>query len=99
MNRIRTGKVTNFNRIMVFLVAMTIGFPFLPGFKTEARASDGAAFLGGMVAGHVIGRAIRRDRIRTAAAVETANQQRKVQQPLARVIDNIQVNLAWPLQP
>jgi|GEM_PF-582923 hypothetical protein len=56
-----------------------------PGFKTEARAGSGAAFLGGMVAGHVVGGFVRRSRIRTAAAVQTANNSRTetvyVQQP------------------
>lgn len=55
------------------------------GLPTEARAGDGAAFLGGMVAGHVVGGAVRRSRIRTAAAVQTANQSKTqtvyVQQP------------------
>jgi hypothetical protein len=57
----------------------------MPGFRTEARAGSGAAFLGGMVAGHVVGGFVRRSRIRTAAAVQTANQPRTetvyVQQP------------------
>jgi hypothetical protein len=48
----------------------------MPGFRTEARAGSGAAFLGGMVAGHVVGGFVRRSRIRTAAAVQTANQPR-----------------------
>ena len=46
----------------------------MPGLPTEARAGEGAAFLGGMVAGHVVGGAVRRSRIRTAAAVQAANQ-------------------------
>ena len=45
-----------------------------PGLPTEARASEGAAFVGGMVAGHIVGGAVRRSKIRTAAAVQTANQ-------------------------
>ncbi len=57
----------------------------MPGLPTEARAGDGAAFLGGMVAGHVVGGAVRRSRIRTPAAVQTANQSKTqtvyVQQP------------------
>ena len=57
----------------------------MPGLATEARASEGAAFLGGMVAGHVVGGAVRRSKIRTAAAVQTANQSKTqtvyVQQP------------------
>ena len=77
MNRIRNGSVVKYNKIAVILIAIMIGFPIVPGFKTEAQASSGAAFLGGMVAAHVVGGAIRRDRIRTAAAVETANQPRQ----------------------
>ena len=57
----------------------------MPGLPTVARAGEGAAFLGGMVAGHVVGGAVRRSRIRTAAAVQAANQPRTqtvyVQQP------------------
>ncbi|MBW1786669.1 MAG: hypothetical protein JRK53_08660 [Deltaproteobacteria bacterium] len=45
-----------------------------PGLRTEARAGGGAAFLGGMVAGHIVGGFVRRDRVKTAAAVETASQ-------------------------
>ena len=46
----------------------------LPGLPTEARAKEGAAFLGGMMAGHIVGGAVRRSKIRTAAAVQAANQ-------------------------
>ena len=57
----------------------------LPGLPTEARAKEGAAFLGGMVAGHIVGGAVRRSKIRTAAAVQAANQPKTqtvyVQQP------------------
>ena len=57
----------------------------MPGLPTEARAGKGAAFLGGMVAGHIVGGAVRRSKIRTAAAVQTANQPKTqtvyVQQP------------------
>jgi hypothetical protein len=74
------NKVVNLNRIVAVIIAITICFPIVPGFKTEARADKGAAFLGGMVAGHIIGGAVRRSRIRTAAAVEMANQPRTVQQ-------------------
>jgi hypothetical protein len=56
-----------------------------PGWVPEARADKGAAFLGGMVAGHIVGGAVRRSRIRTAAAVKSANQPKTqtvyVQQP------------------
>jgi len=81
MNKIRARKAVDFNKAMLVLVAITICCAMVHGFKTEARAKNsGAAFLGGMVAAHVVGGAIRRDRIRTAAAVETANQSRTAQQ-------------------
>ena len=84
MNKIRTYKAVNFNRVVVVLVAITICFTIVPGFKTEARA-NGGAFVGGMIAGHIIGGAVRRSRIRTAAAVEAASKPRSqtvyVQQP------------------
>jgi hypothetical protein len=60
--------------LMAFIITTIV-----PGFKTEARAGSGAAFLGGMVAGHVIGGAVRRSRIRTAAAVHTAYDQPRTQ--------------------
>lgn len=80
MNTINKKLSINVNKIMVFTVAITICFTMVPGFKIEARADKGAAFLGGMVAGHVVGGMVRRSRIRTAAAVEMANQPRTVQQ-------------------
>ena len=80
MNTISKKLSINVNKIMVFTVAITICFTMVPGFRIEARADKGAAFLGGMVAGHVVGGAVRRSRIRTAAAVEMANQPRTVQQ-------------------
>ena len=48
----------------------------IPGLPNVARASEGVAFLGGMVTGHIIGGAVRRSRIRTAAAVKSANEPR-----------------------
>ena len=66
--------------LMAFIITI-----IMPGLPTEARADKGAAFLGGMVAGHVVGGAVRRSRIRTAAAVQAANQPKTqtvyVQQP------------------
>jgi hypothetical protein len=79
MNKIIKSRAGNMTRIMIVLVAVSICLSMAPGFKTEARA-NGGAFVGGMIAGHVVGGAIRRDRVRTAAAVETANQSRTVQQ-------------------
>ena len=60
---------------IAILIAVTMTVT-VPSFRTEARASGGAAFLGGMVAGHIVGGAIRRDKVRTAAAVESASQPR-----------------------
>ena len=66
--------------LSAFIIAI-----IMPGLQTEARAGEGAAFLGGMVAGHVVGGAVRRSKIRTAAAVQAANQPKTqtvyVQQP------------------
>ena len=67
-----TGK--NFKSVLVLILAAFIIIPVIPGFKTEARAGGGAAFLGGMVAGHIVGGFVRRDRIKTAAAVESVSQ-------------------------
>ena len=58
--------------LVIILVAF-IMMVLVPGFKTEARAGAGA-FLGGMVAGHLISGAVQRDKVRTAAAVESASQ-------------------------
>jgi hypothetical protein len=81
MNTINKKLTVNVNKVVVVMVAITICFTIVPGFKTEARASKGAAFLGGMVAGHVVGGMVRRSRIRTAAAVHEAyDQPRTVQQ-------------------
>ena len=85
MNRISKNRVVNLNRIVAVMIAITIGFTVMPGFVPRVHSHDGAAFLGGMVAGHIIGGAVRRSRIRTAAAVKEANQPRTqtvhVQQP------------------
>jgi hypothetical protein len=66
--------------LMAFIITT-----IMPGLPTEARAGSGAAFLGGMVAGHIVGGAVRRSQIRTAAAVKEANEPKTktvyVQQP------------------
>lgn len=77
MNRIRNDKAVNVNKMVLILIAMLIGLPIGPGLMTEARAGNAGAFVGGMVAAHVIGGAVRRDQVRTAAAVETANNSRQ----------------------
>jgi hypothetical protein len=81
MNTINKKLTVNVNKVVVVMVTITICFTIVPGFKTEARADKGAAFLGGMVAGHVVGGMVRRSRIRTAAEVHQAyGQPRTVQQ-------------------
>ena len=85
MNRISKNRVVNLNRIVAVMIAITIGFTVMPGFVPKVYSHDGAAFLGGMVAGHIVGGAVRRSKIRTAAAVQAANQPKTqtvyVQQP------------------
>jgi len=85
MNTKSKNKVVNLNKIVAVMIAITIGFTVMPGFVPKVHSHDGAAFLGGMLAGHIIGGAVRRSRIRTAAAVKEANQPRTqtvhVQQP------------------
>jgi hypothetical protein len=81
MKTINKKLTVNVNKVVVVVVAITICFTIVPGFKTEARAGKGAAFLGGMVAGHVVGGAVRRSERRTEAAEYQAySQPRTVQQ-------------------
>jgi pimeloyl-CoA synthetase len=54
-NTMSKNKVFHLNRIVALMVAITIGFTVMPGFVPRVYSSDGAAFLGGMVAGHVFG--------------------------------------------
>ena len=78
MNKILT---INVNKVVVFTVAITLCFTIVPGFKTEARAGKGGAFLGGMVAGHIITGAVNRSERRTEAEEYQAySQPRTVQQ-------------------
>jgi len=55
-------------RTVVVLVVTALCLTIVPGFTTEARANKGAAFLGGMLAGHVVTGAVSRDKQRTQAA-------------------------------
>jgi hypothetical protein len=81
MNTISKKLTVNLNKVVVVMVIFTFFFTMMPGFKTEAWADKGAAFIGGMLAGHIIGGAVRRSRIRTAAEVHQAyGQPRSVQQ-------------------
>jgi hypothetical protein len=81
MKKIRKSFRLGFLPVLsAFIIAI-----IMPGLPTQARAGEGAAFLGGMVAGHIVGGAVRRSKIRTAAAVQAANQPKTqtvyVQQP------------------
>ena len=81
-----TGK--NLKSVLVLLLAVFIIIPVIPGFQARVQAGGGAAFLGGMVAGHVLGGMVRRSRIRTAAEVHQAYGQPRsqtvyVQQPVS----------------
>ncbi len=72
MKSISKNRVLSLNRFVAVLIAITIGFTVMPGFVFKVHSKDGAAFVGGMVAGHVVGGMVRRSRIRTAAAVHEA---------------------------
>jgi len=72
MNTMSKNKVANLNKTVAVLVVITIGFTMMPGFVPKVYSHDGAAFLGGMLAGHVVGGMVRRSRIRTAAEVHQA---------------------------
>jgi hypothetical protein len=82
VNTISKNLNESFKPLLVIWVAITIGFTVLPGFVAKARGGDGAAFVGGMIAGSVVKGMVQRDQIRTAAAVEQANNQpRQAAQP------------------
>jgi hypothetical protein len=79
------------NHIKLGLVPLCMAFiitTMAPGFQTEARAFSGASFVGGMMAGHIVGGAVRRSRMRTVAMMDMAYKQPRsqsvyVQQPAA----------------
>lgn len=61
-----------------FLLALAIVPLALTGtthYGGMARAGSGGAFIGGLIAGHVVGGFVRRDRARTAAAVNQSYSQ------------------------
>jgi len=72
-----TGK--NFKSVLVIILAAFVLIPVIPGFQSQVQAGGGAAFLGGLVAGHLITGAVQRDKMQTAAAVETAYGQPRTQ--------------------
>lgn len=63
------NRTVNLNRVLLVMVAfvIVISLTIMPGFVPKAHSNKGAAFLGGMVAGHIIGGAVRRDKARTQA--------------------------------
>ena len=72
MKKMRKHLPVSLKIILVFLTAITVAVTAIPGFYTQARADKGAAFVGGLVAGHVVSGAVHRSKVRTAAAVQTA---------------------------
>ena len=70
MNRTGINRAVNLNRVMPVMVAIiiVISFTIMPGFVPRAHSDKGAAFVGGMLAGHIIGGAVRRDKEKTQAA-------------------------------
>ena len=84
MNTVNKKLTINVTKVLAVMIAITIGFTIVPGFQTEARAGKGGAFLGGMVAGHVLGGFVRRDKRRTRdmnrMARDDRDQPRAVQQ-------------------
>ncbi len=67
------------NRVLVAAIAITVGFTVMPGFVPKAH-SKGGAFIGGMVAAHVVGGAVRRSERRTEATEYAAYSQPRAQQ-------------------
>jgi hypothetical protein len=73
----------NLKRILLLLLAIPMVTTAVPRVCTEARAFDQGAFVGGMIAGHVVGGAIRRSKMRTAAEMHQAYGQPQVVQQQA----------------
>ena len=85
MNTMNKKLTINVIKVLAVMIAITIGFTIVPGFQTEARAGGkGGAFLGGIVAGHVVSGFVRRDKKRTRdmnrMARDDRRQPRAVQQ-------------------
>jgi hypothetical protein len=74
---------------LIIFISISIALTFtvsIPGFKNEVRAGSGGAFVGGMLAGHIVSGAVQRSKARTAAQEEMAYGQPRsstvyVQQP------------------
>jgi hypothetical protein len=75
--KVSTMKTTTYRlfKNQWLLAALIVSGLSVTAYTPAANASDGAAFLGGMVAGHVVGGAVRRDRQRTADMDQMAAQQ------------------------
>ena len=67
MNTQCENGIVNVKKAMVVLVAIAVCFITLPGFKGEAQAGKGAAFLGGALLGGVVKGSIDRSERRTRA--------------------------------
>jgi hypothetical protein len=72
MNTKCKNKVVNLKKTVAVLVTITISVSAMPGFIAKAHSFDQSAFVGGMLAGHVLGGAIRRSKMRTAAEMHQA---------------------------
>jgi hypothetical protein len=64
---------------LILLMLSAMALPVMPGLNSSARASDAGAFVGGMVAGHLIHGFVERDQVRTEAEVEQAQNSRDQQ--------------------
>ena len=67
------------NRVLIAAIAIAVGLTVMPGFVPKAHSNDGA-FIGGMVAAHVVGGAVRRSERRTQAEEYQAYSQPRTQQ-------------------
>ena len=43
------------NRVLIAAITIALGFTMMPGFVPKAHSSDGGAFVGGLLAAHVVG--------------------------------------------
>jgi hypothetical protein len=62
---------------LIVAVVAAMSLAVTPGIHAPAHAGDAGAFLGGMLAGHVVSGMVQRDRIRTQAEVEQAEYARQ----------------------
>jgi hypothetical protein len=68
MNTMNKRLTINVTKVLAVMIAITIGFTIVPGFVPEVYSKShgrGGAFLGGMVADHVVSGFVRRDKKRT----------------------------------